>query len=135
MGIRPSYIGEKKIDRIDMIYDLRNVWDLITHKPLYILLLFLLSYNFFYISLIFNQNWYTILFSIFGFLTIISIFAIIIAHLIIFLIRAADKIEGKKKYLPYLTPIISYTLMRTLFFYFPNTYTTVSYTHLRAHET
>jgi len=123
MGIRPSYIGEKKIDRIDMIYDLRNVWDLITHKPLYILLLFLLSYNFFYISLIFNQNWYTILFSIFGFLTIISIFAIIIAHLIIFLIRAADKIEGKKKYLPYLTPIISYTLMRTLFFYFPNTYT------------
>jgi len=123
MGIRPSYIGEKKIDRVDMIYDLRNVWNLITHKPLYILILFLISYNFFYVSLIFNQNWYTVIFSIFGFLTIISIFAIIIAHLIISLIRAADKIEGKKKYIPYLTPIISYILMRTLFFYFPNKYT------------
>jgi len=123
MGIRPSYIGEKKIDRVDLIYDLRNVWKLIRNKPVYILLLFLLAYDFFYISLLLGQNWYAILFSIFGFLTIISIFAIIIAHLIIFLIRAVDKIEGKKKYLPYITPILSYILMRILFFYFPNKYT------------
>ena len=65
MGIRPSYIGEKKIDKVDMMYDLKNVYDLLTHKPLYILLLVLFSYNFFYISLIFDQNWYTLVFSVF----------------------------------------------------------------------
>jgi len=122
MGIRPSYIGEKKIDRVDLIYDLNNVWQLITHKPLYLLILLLLSYNFFYISLIFDQSWYTILFSIFGFLSIISIVAIVIAHLIIFLIKATDSIEGKKRFLPYVFLPFSYLLMRLLFYYVPVDY-------------
>ncbi len=120
MGIRPSYIGEKRIDRVDMIYDLKNVWNLTRHKPLYILFLFLISYNFFYISLIFESDWYTLVFTIFGFLSVISIIAIIIAHLLILLINAADKIEGKKKYLPYMALPISYITTRVLFFYFPN---------------
>ncbi len=122
MGIRPSYIGEKKIDKVDMMYDLKNVWNLITHKPLYILLLLLLSYNLFYLSILFKTDWYTVLFSIFGFLSIISIIAIIIALLIINLIRATDKIEGKKKYIPYICLPLSYILMRILFYYIPNPY-------------
>ncbi len=122
LGIRPSYIGEKKIDRVDMIYDLKNVWNLITHKPLYILLLVLLSYNFFYISILFDANWYTLVFTIFGFLSVISIIAIIIAHLLIFLIRATDKIDGRKKYIPYLILPVSYILIKILFYFYPYEY-------------
>ena len=122
MGIRPSYIGEKKIDKVDMMYDLKNVYTLLTHKPAYILILFLIAYDFFYVSLILGQNWYTLLFSVFGFLSIISIIAIIIALMIISLIRATDKIEGKKKYIPYIFLPLSYSLMRVLFYYFPNPY-------------
>ena len=119
MGIRPSYIGEKKIDRVDMMYDLKNVWNLITHKPLYILLLFLFSYNIFFISVLFSQDWYNLLFSVFGFLSIISIIAIIIALMLLSLINATDKIEGWKKYVPYICLPLSYILMRILFYYFP----------------
>ncbi len=118
MGIRPSYIGEKKIDRVDMMYDLRNVWNLLTHKPLYILLLFLFSYNIFFVSVLFSQNWYNLLFSIFGFLSIISVIAIIIALMLISLIHATDKMEGYKKYIPYLCLPISYVSMRIVLYYF-----------------
>ena len=42
--------------------------------------------------------------------------------MIISLIRATDKIEGMKKYLPYISLPLSYSLMRILFYYFPNPY-------------
>jgi len=71
LGIRPSYIGEEKRQKVDMMYDLKNIGSLIVHKPLYIIILFLMAYVFFYISFAFNQNWYVSLFSIFGWLSII----------------------------------------------------------------
>jgi hypothetical protein len=119
LGIRPSHIGEKKIDKVDMIYDLRNIWKLISHKPLYVLMLFLLSYIFFYASLLFNQSFYTILFSVFGWLSIISIVAIFISHIIILFVYMTDKIEGWKRILCYLILPISYIVARILFFVFP----------------
>jgi hypothetical protein len=123
MGIRPSHIGEKTTEKVDMIYDLRNIWRLITHKPLYILILFLFSYTFFYISLFLDQNWYVTLFSVFGWLSIIAIVAIIIADLIILLIKTTDEITGFWKLMPYITMPISYTLMRIFFYYFPTEFT------------
>jgi len=122
LGIRPSHIGEKKVDKIDIIYDLRNVWNLITHKPLYIILLILFSYNIYYVCLLFNLNFYVMLFSLFGYLSIISIVALLITHLIINLIRATDLLEGFRKYIPYLTLIFSYVIMRTIFFFIPFNY-------------
>ena len=115
LGIRPSHIGEQKIDKVDMIYDLKNIWNLISHKPLYVVILFLLSYLIFYMSLLLNQSWYVQIFSILGWVSIISILALLITHCLIFLIRIADELTGIKKYLLYLTPIISYILARILF--------------------
>jgi hypothetical protein len=117
LGIRPSYIGEKKVDKVDMIYDLKNIWHLISSKPIYVLILFLASYLFFYISFYLNQGFYSILFSIFGWLSIISIVSLILSHLVIFFIYNLDKINGKKKILPYLTILTSYLLMRVFFYY------------------
>ena len=119
LGIRPSYLGEEKIDKIDILYDLKNIWQFISYKPVYIVLLFLVSYSFFYLSLLFDKGFYSTLFSIFGWLSIISIVAIFLSSLIILLIFSIDKIEGRKKIIPYMTIPISYILLRTLFFYIP----------------
>ena len=119
MGIRPSYIGEKKQEKVNMFYDLKNIWSLIVRKPLYVIILFLMAYVFFYISLFFNQSWYVALFSILGWLSIISITAIVVSDIILFLIKTTDEIPGKWKFLPYIIMPFSYVLIRVLFLYIP----------------
>ena len=52
VGIRPTYIGEKKVDKIDMIYDLKNIGFLIKDNPVYVIIVFSFTYIFFYLSLI-----------------------------------------------------------------------------------
>jgi len=125
MGMRPSYIGEQKQEKVDILYDLKNIWSFILRKPLYLLLLFLMAYVFFYISLFLDQNWYVALFSIFGWLSIISIIALVITDTILFLIKTTDEIPGRWKFLPYITMPVSYILIRLLFFYFPTDYTNI----------
>lgn len=122
MGIRPSYIGEEKRRKVNMLYDLQNIKVHILHKPLYILILFLMAYILSYISVLLKTNWYTMLFSIFGWLSIIAIVALFITHLIILLIKTTDEIPEYWRYLPYLTILLSYTLMRTIFYFFPIEY-------------
>ena len=119
MGIRPSYIGEEKRQKVDMMYDLKNIWSLIIHKPLYITILFLASYLFFYVSFFFDQNWHVALFSLFGWLSIISIVALIIADMLLILVKITDGLPDGWRLLPYLTIPVSYVMARILFFFFP----------------
>jgi len=123
LGIRPSYFGEKKKEKVDMIYDLRNIWQLVSNKPVYPILLFLIAYVFFYISFYLDQIWYVALFSILGWLSIISITSVFIANLLLLLVKNADEITGRLRYLPYITIPLIYVLMRLLFYYFPSDYT------------
>jgi hypothetical protein len=125
MGIRPSYIGEKKLEKVDMFYDLRNIWSLIIHKPLYVIILFLMAYVFFYISLFLDQSWYVAFFSLLGWLSIISITALVIADVILYLIKTTDEIPGRWKILPYISFPISYVLIRLVFLYFPTDYVNI----------
>ena len=123
MGIRPSYIGEKKREKVDMLYDLKNIRKNILHKPLYLFILFLMSYIFFYASLLLNQNWYVSLFSIFGWLSIIAIVSLAVTHIILLLIRTTDEIPGYWKFIPYVVILVSYVVMRLVFFFFPADFT------------
>lgn len=125
MGIRPSYIGEKKHEKIDMFYDLKNIWLLISFKPIYIIILFIVAYLFFHLLILITQFWYVELFSIFGLLSIISITAIIIADVLIILIKTTDEIPGKLRFLPYITIPSSYIIIRIFFFYFPSDFTNI----------
>ena len=118
MGIRPSYIGEDKRRKVDMLYDLTNIKSHIFQRPLYLIILILLSYVLFYVSFLFNQNWHMLLFSIFGWLSIIAIVSLIIAHLIVFLIKTTDEIPGKWRYLPLINLPLSYILIRLLFYFY-----------------
>jgi hypothetical protein len=119
LGIRPSYIGEKTIEKVNMIYDLKNIKNNLLHRPIYIIFLFLFSYLFFYLSVIFEQTWYVSFFSVLGWLSIIAIAAMIVTHLFLLLIKKSDEINGKWKLAPYVVIIASYVLARTIFFYFP----------------
>ena len=123
MGIRPSHIGEKKREKVGMLYDLKNIKNNILHKPLYLFILFLMSYIFFYVSLLLNQNWYVSLFSIFGWLSIIAIVSLAVTHIILLLIRTTDEIPGYWKFIPYVVILVSYVVMRLVFFFFPADFT------------
>lgn len=117
MGIRPSYIIKEKQKKVNMLYDLYNIKVHIFQKPLYIVVLILLVYIFSYLSVLLNTNWYILLFSILGWLSIIAIVSLIIAHFIILLIRVTDGFSKSQKIITFLTLPISYGLMRLVLLY------------------
>jgi len=119
LGIRPSFINEKTYEKVDMIYDLKNIRNNILHKPVYIFLLILSSYILSYISIITTYNFFISLFTLLGWLSIISIISISITHMILLLIKFCDDIKGKLKIIPYLIIPISYIFIRLIFFYYP----------------
>ena len=120
LGIRPSYIGETKKEKVNMFYDLKNIRYNVLHKPLYIFVLILFCYMLSYITVLFQMNFYVSLFSLFGWVSIIAITSLFIAQLLLHLIKITDTFEGYVVLIPYLTLIISYVLARVLFFFFPN---------------
>ena len=117
MGIRPSYIVKEKQKKVNMLYDLYNIKTHVFEKPLYIVVLILLVYIFSFISVLLNTNWYVLIFSFFGWLSIIAIVSLIIAHSIIVLIRVTDGFSKIQKILTFLTLPISYCLMRFVLLY------------------
>ena len=125
MGMRPSYIGEQKKEKVDMLYDLKNIWSLIRFQPLYMVFLFLSAYVFFYISLFLDQNWYASLFSILGWISIISIVAILITDMILIFIKITDELPGYWRFLPFINLPVTYILLRILFFFIKIEYTNI----------
>jgi len=123
MGIRPSYIGKEKKEKVDMLYDLRNIKTLFLTKPLYLILLFAFAYIFFYVSFFLEQNWYVAFFIILGWLSIISLVSLIIADVILILIKTTDEIPSRWKVFPYITMPASYIIARVFFFYVPTDFT------------
>jgi len=123
MGIRPSYIAMEKMEKVDMLYDLKNIRNLIINRPLYLIILFTIAYIFFYVSFWLEQNWYIAFFVILGWLSIISLLSIFIADMIILLIKTTDDIPGGWKIFTYATLPFSYIITRVIFFYIPTDFT------------
>lgn len=119
LGIRPSYIGEKTIKKVDIFYDLKNIRYELLHKPLYLVIILLAAYIVSYVSVLLNGNWYVSLFSMFGWLSIIAIGALLIAHALLLFIKITDELPGIWRFICILTLPVSYILLRVLFFIFP----------------
>jgi hypothetical protein len=119
LGIRPSYVGEERKAKIDMIHDLKNIFYHLRKKPLYILVIILGLYAFYFLSLFLNQNWYMALFSVFGWISLTAIIALFLTYLLLFLIRSTDHIRGWWKAVSYLTVPVSYVIARIIFLYYP----------------
>jgi len=119
LGIRPSYIKEKTMKKVDIFYDLKNIRYELLHKPLYIILFVLSAYIFSYLAVLFQLNWYVGVFSMFGWVSIIAISALLLAHVIILFIKVTDRIPGVFRYIALFVFPVSYVLFRIIFFIVP----------------
>jgi len=119
MGMRPSYIGEKPRKKVDMIYDLTNIKNHLVSKPLYLVLFFLVVYDFFYTSVLLQHPFFILVFSLFGWFSIIALVSIIVSHLIIALIYSTDMLPSPWSKIPFIMIPMSYVGFRTLFVFFP----------------
>jgi hypothetical protein len=118
LGIRPSYIGEERKVKIDMIYDLKNIKNHLIQKPLYLLVFILILYALYFLSLFLQQTWYATLFTIFGWISLTAIIALLLTFLVILLIKTTDEIAQIWKALPFITLPASYIIARVLFMYY-----------------
>jgi len=119
LGIRPSYIGEDRKSKIDMIHDLKQIAFHLRQKPLYLLVIIIGTYAFYFISLFLNKNWYMALFSVLGWVSLTAIIALLLTYLLILLVKSTTHIRGWWKSASFLTPPASYIGVRLFFFYFP----------------
>jgi hypothetical protein len=119
LGIRPSYIGEEHKEKVNLLYDLKNVTTHFIKKPLYIIVFFAAVYGLFFLSLALKSNFYIVVFSVLAFLSVIGIIALSLAFLLLALVWASDKIASSWRLVPFLTLLISYGATRVLFFYVP----------------
>lgn len=119
LGIRPSYIGQERKEKIDILYDLRHMKDHLVEKPLYIVVIILFLYVFYVLSLLFNPVVYIGLFIIFGWMSLTAVIAILLTFPVLLMIRATDEIKLHWKLIPLLTLVVSYVVARVYFIYFP----------------
>jgi len=119
LGIRPSYIGHERKEKIDILYDLRHIKDHLVEKPLYLLVIFLFLYVFYIVSLFLNPVVYIGLFTLFGWMSLTAIIAILMTFPLLLLIKATDWIQPQWKIVPFLSVPISYIVARVAFLYIP----------------
>ncbi|HWR27684.1 MAG TPA: hypothetical protein VN377_04520 [Candidatus Thermoplasmatota archaeon] len=119
LGIRPSYIGQERKEKIDILYDLRHIKNHLVEKPLYIVVIILILFVFYLLSLFLNPVVYIGLFTIFGWMSLTAIIAILLTFPVLLMLRATDEIRPHWKLIPLLTLVVSYVVARVLFIYFP----------------
>jgi len=119
MGIRPSYMGEEKKEKINMMYDLKNIKNHLIQHPWYLLLLFVIAYGLFCLFYLLSNNWYYVLFAVFGWISLLAIIALLLAYLLLALIKLTDDIATPWRYVPFLTLPLSYILLRGIFMVVP----------------
>lgn len=119
LGIRPSYIGEARKEKIDMLYDLAHIKDHLVEKPRYLLVVILGLYVFYIVSLFLNPGVYIGLFTIFAWMSLIAIIAILVTMLVLALVKATDEIRPHWNIAPFITVVVSYALIRVYFYFYP----------------
>jgi hypothetical protein len=119
LGIRPSYIGQERKEKIDFLHDLIHIKDHLVEKPLYIVVIVLFLYVFYVLSLFLNPVVYVGLFAIFGWMSLTAIIAILLTFPVLLLIWATDAIQPHWKIAPFISVPVSYIVARVFFIYYP----------------
>jgi len=119
LGIRPSYIGEGRKEKINILYDLIHIKNHLVEKPLYLLAIILIIYAFYLLSLFLNPTVYVGLLSIFGWMALTAIIAILLTYPVLLLIKKTDEIQTHWKVMPFITLVVSYIFTRVFFIYYP----------------
>jgi len=118
-GIRPSYIGEERKEKIDILHDLMLIKDHLVKKPLYIIAIVFIIYVFFLLSLFLNPMVYVGFFSIVGWMSLTAIMVLLLTYPVLLLIKSTDEIRTHWKIIPFITLVVSYVIARVLFIYYP----------------
>jgi len=116
LGIRPSYLGKRPMEKVDIFYDLKNIRYNILHKPRYVLLGLLCVYLFSYVNVLFEQSFYVAVFSFFTWASILAIFALIYAEILVFWIYVIDEFPLGFRILTLLLLPSSYIVLRIIFY-------------------
>jgi hypothetical protein len=119
LGIRPSYVGQGRKEKIDILYDLRHIKEHLFEKPRYLLILVFCFYVFYLLSIFLNPVVYFGLFVLFGWISLTAIFAILLTFPILLLIKATDVICPHWNLVPFFTVPVSYIVARMLFILYP----------------
>ena len=125
LGIRPSYIGKRPMEKVDIFYDLKNIRYNILHKPRYVFLGVLTAYLFSYLNVLFNQSSYVAVFSFFAWASILAIFALIYAEILLFWILVLDELPSGYNVLTLGVLPLSYILIRILFYLYSWPFATI----------
>jgi hypothetical protein len=119
LGIRPSYIGEDRKSKIDMIHDLKQIAFHLRQKPLYLLVIIIVMYMFYFLSLLLGKNWYMAFYSILGWISLTAVIALLLSYLLLLLVKSTTHIQGWWKAVPFIAVPASYIGVRIIFSYFP----------------
>jgi hypothetical protein len=119
LGIRPSYIGEERKEKIDMVHDLTRIKDHLIQKPIYILVILGIIYMFYLASLFLNPVAYLGVCIVLGWMSLTAIIALLLTYVLIGLIKATDMILPVWKMIPPVSLIVSYVVSRVMFLYYP----------------
>ena len=86
-----------------------------------ILAIFCIIYVFYLLSLFLNPIFYISLFSIFGWMSLTAIIALLLTYPVLVMIKATDEIRMHWKIISFINLVVSYVIARVFFIYYPIT--------------
>jgi hypothetical protein len=119
LGIRPSYLGERRKEKVDLFTDLGNIKSLFLAKPLYILIIFVFIYVVAFISFVTEGSWFLGLVTVFAWIALIAILTLVLTFVLLIFLRALDEIRAGWRYVPFVAMVVSYLGFRVLFWFAP----------------
>lgn len=119
LGIRPSYLGERRREKIDLFSDLENIKSLFLNRPLYLLSIFIVIYVIAGVSFVTGSSWFLGLITVLAWMALIAILTLILTFVLLIFLRALDEISAGWRYVPFLAMLVSYVGFRAVFWVIP----------------
>ncbi len=119
LGIRPSYLGEHRKERITVFTDLDNIKSLFFGKPLYLVGLIVIVYGIAAASFLTQAPWFLEVVTVFAWIALIAILTLVVTFVLLIFLRTLDEIQARWRFLPFLSMLVSYLGFRALFYLIP----------------
>jgi hypothetical protein len=119
LGIRPSYLGQRRRERVTVFTDLDNIAALFLGRTLYICVFVALVYAIATVSFLLQNAWFLSLVTVFAWIALLAILALVLTFVLLIFLRTLDEIQARWRYMPFLAMVVSYVGFRVLFFVVP----------------
>jgi hypothetical protein len=119
LGIRPSYLGVRRKEKVTFFTDLGNIKSLFLDKPVYLVGIVVVVFVFATVSYLFEAMWFLNGIVVVSWIALIAILMLILTFVLLVFVRTLDEIKPRFRYLPFLSMIVSYVGFRVLFYVVP----------------